>query len=34
MWSGKAVLPGAAYLEMSYEAVKRALGGLLKTKTE
>ncbi|QBG56188.1 non-ribosomal peptide synthetase [Bacillus amyloliquefaciens] len=26
----KAVLPGAAYLEMSYEAVKRALGGLLK----
>ncbi|WP_446476152.1 amino acid adenylation domain-containing protein [Bacillus velezensis] len=28
----KAVLPGAAYLEMSYEAVKRALGGLLKDK--
>ncbi|MBT2575230.1 amino acid adenylation domain-containing protein [Bacillus sp. ISL-51] len=25
----KAVLPGAAYMEMAYEAVKRALGGLL-----
>ncbi len=26
----KRCLPGAAYLEMSYEAVKRALGDLLK----